>query len=158
MTVPDRELDRPEDESSPAPEGTPSDVVEAEHQRAPLTETNSVWAALAAYFAPPPPRPSVQPESSPWLEDDVSAEHGYEPGFEGRSEFFTWLYRIALNRALNVRRDRRRRITMSLDDPRLTMALAVDSGGDPRRAAGPLSIGTRGRGIRAIRRAIAGNT
>ncbi|MGE0784616.1 MAG: RNA polymerase sigma factor [Sandaracinaceae bacterium] len=54
--------------------------------------------------------------------------------FEGRSEFFTWLYRIALNRALNVRRDRRRRITMSIDDPRLTMALQVDSGGDPRRA------------------------
>jgi RNA polymerase sigma-70 factor (ECF subfamily) len=54
--------------------------------------------------------------------------------FEGRSEFFTWLYRIALNRALNVRRDRRRRITMSIDDPRLTMALEVDSGGDPRRA------------------------
>lgn len=54
--------------------------------------------------------------------------------FEGRSEFFTWLYRIALNRALNVRRDQRRRITMSIDDPRLTFAVAVDSGGDPRRA------------------------
>jgi RNA polymerase sigma-70 factor (ECF subfamily) len=54
--------------------------------------------------------------------------------FEGRSEFFTWLYRIALNRALNVRRDRRRRITMSIDDPRLTLALAVDAAGDPRRA------------------------
>lgn len=53
--------------------------------------------------------------------------------FEGRSEFFTWLYRIALNRALNKRRDRQRRITMSIDDPRLTMALAVDAGGDPRR-------------------------
>lgn len=54
--------------------------------------------------------------------------------FEGRSEFFTWLYRIALNRALNVRRDQRRRITMSLDDPRLTLALEVDAHGDPRRA------------------------
>jgi len=53
--------------------------------------------------------------------------------FEGRSEFFTWLYRIALNRALNMRRDKRRRITMSIDDPRLTFALAVDAGGDPRR-------------------------
>ena len=53
--------------------------------------------------------------------------------FEGRSEFFTWLYRIALNRALNARRDQRRRITLSLDDPRLTFALAVDGGGDPRR-------------------------
>jgi RNA polymerase sigma-70 factor (ECF subfamily) len=54
--------------------------------------------------------------------------------FEGRSEFFTWLYRIALNRALNVRRDRKRRNTMSIDDPRLTLALEVDAGGDPRRA------------------------
>ncbi|HHH31259.1 MAG TPA: RNA polymerase sigma factor [Polyangiaceae bacterium] len=54
--------------------------------------------------------------------------------FEGRSQFFTWLYRIALNRALNKRRDRKRRITMSIDDPRLTFALAVDAGDDPRRA------------------------
>lgn len=54
--------------------------------------------------------------------------------FEGRSEFFTWLYRIALNRALNIRRNRRRRITMSIDDPRLTLAVAIDANGDPRRA------------------------
>lgn len=54
--------------------------------------------------------------------------------FEGRSEFFTWLYRIALNRALNVRRDRVRRRTADLDDPRVTVAVAVDSGGDPGRA------------------------
>lgn len=54
--------------------------------------------------------------------------------FEGRSEFFTWLYRIALNRALNVRRDRSRRRTQELDDPRVTVAIAVDSGGDPHRA------------------------
>jgi RNA polymerase sigma-70 factor (ECF subfamily) len=54
--------------------------------------------------------------------------------FEGRSEFFTWLYRIALNRALNVRRDRTRRRTQDLDDPRVTVAVAVDSGGDPHRA------------------------
>jgi len=54
--------------------------------------------------------------------------------FEGRSEFFTWLYRIALNRALNLRRDRVRRRTADLDDPRVTVAVAVDSGGDPGRA------------------------
>lgn len=54
--------------------------------------------------------------------------------FEGRSEFFTWLYRIALNRALNQRRAKRRRITLSLDDPRLTLALEVDAPDDPRRA------------------------
>lgn len=54
--------------------------------------------------------------------------------FEGRSEFFTWLYRIALNRALNIKRGDRKRITMSIDDPRLTFALQVDARGDPRRA------------------------
>ena len=54
--------------------------------------------------------------------------------FEGRSEFFTWLYRIALHRALNVKRDRGRRRTVGLDDPRVTAAVAVDAAGDPRRA------------------------
>ncbi|MBK8170997.1 MAG: sigma-70 family RNA polymerase sigma factor [Sandaracinaceae bacterium] len=55
--------------------------------------------------------------------------------FEGRSEFFTWLYRIALHRALNVQRDRRRRPAVDFEDPRVGMAVAVDSGGDPRRSA-----------------------
>src|SRR5512139_4300 len=54
--------------------------------------------------------------------------------FEGRSEFFTWLYRIALHRALNGRRDRRRRHTVDLDDPRVAAAVQVDAAGDPRRA------------------------
>jgi RNA polymerase sigma-70 factor, ECF subfamily len=56
-------------------------------------------------------------------------------GFEGKSEFFTWVYRMAVNRSLNVRRDRGRRPEESFDDPRVEMAIAVDSGGDPRRAA-----------------------
>jgi len=51
--------------------------------------------------------------------------------FEGRSEFFTWLYRIALHRALNVKRDRGRRATTALDDPRVTLAVTVDAEGDP---------------------------
>lgn len=54
--------------------------------------------------------------------------------FEGRSEFFTWLYRIALHRALNVRRDQGRRRSVALDDPRVAAAVAVDADGDPRRA------------------------
>lgn len=56
------------------------------------------------------------------------------PEFEGRSEFFTWIYRITLHRALNAKRDRRRRRTVPLDDPRLVAALEVDSQGDPERA------------------------
>ena len=55
--------------------------------------------------------------------------------FAGRSEFFTWLYRIAVNRALNARRDSARRRTSGLDDPRVQAAVAVDAYGDPRRAA-----------------------
>ena len=54
--------------------------------------------------------------------------------FEGRSEFFTWIYRITLHRALNAKRDRRRRRTVPFDDPRLVAAVAVDSLGDPERA------------------------
>ena len=49
--------------------------------------------------------------------------------FEGRSQFFTWLYRIALHRALNIKRDRGRRPTSPLDDPRIKAAIAVDAGG-----------------------------
>ena len=54
--------------------------------------------------------------------------------FEGRSEFFTWIYRITLHRALNVKRDQKRRRTVPFDDPRLVAAVAVDSHGDPERA------------------------
>jgi RNA polymerase sigma-70 factor (ECF subfamily) len=57
------------------------------------------------------------------------------PEFEGRSEFFTWIYRITLHRALNAKRDKSRRRTVPLDDPRLLAAVAVDSEGDPERAA-----------------------
>ena len=53
--------------------------------------------------------------------------------FEGRSEFFTWLYRITLNLALNARRDAgRRRGRVRLSDDRVQAAVAVDSDGDPR--------------------------
>jgi len=56
------------------------------------------------------------------------------PEFEGRSEFFTWIYRITLHRALNAKRDRKRRRTVPIDDPRLVAAVAVDSQGDPEKA------------------------
>jgi len=57
--------------------------------------------------------------------------------FEGRSEFFTWVYRMTVNRALDARRARARRSESSIeqDDPRLERAVQADSGGDPRRAA-----------------------
>jgi RNA polymerase sigma-70 factor (ECF subfamily) len=57
--------------------------------------------------------------------------------FEGRSEFFTWVYRMTMNRALDARRARARRSESSIDevDPRLERAVAVDAQGDPARAA-----------------------
>jgi RNA polymerase sigma-70 factor (ECF subfamily) len=56
-------------------------------------------------------------------------------GFEGRSQFFTWVYRMTVNRSLNARRDRARRGEDTLDDPRLELAVAVDARDDPSRAA-----------------------
>jgi len=62
-------------------------------------------------------------------------------GFEGRSEFFTWVYRMTVNRSLNTRRNRQRRGEQPMSnaegdvDPRVERAIAIDSGGNPRRAA-----------------------
>lgn len=55
--------------------------------------------------------------------------------FEGRSEFFTWVYRMAVNRSLNVRRDKGRRPEDSFEDPRVEYAVAADAAGDPVKAA-----------------------
>lgn len=54
--------------------------------------------------------------------------------FQGRSHFFTWLYRIAIHRALNARRDDKRKRAVPLDDDRVRAAVAVDAGNDPRLA------------------------
>ena len=55
--------------------------------------------------------------------------------FEGRSQFFTWVYRMTVNRSLNARRDRARRGEDTLDDPRLELAVAVDARSNPSRSA-----------------------
>jgi len=55
------------------------------------------------------------------------------PQFEGRSQFFTWVYRMTVNRSLNVRRDRARRGEDPLEDPRLELAVAVDARSNPSR-------------------------
>jgi hypothetical protein len=50
----------------------------------------SVWDALVGYWSYGAPEPSLPPEpTGRWLldDEDFSAEHGYEAGFEGRSEF-----------------------------------------------------------------------
>lgn len=70
--------------------------------------------------------------------DDIAQDafvqaYRHFPHFEGRSHFFTWLYRITVNQALDVQRRRKTR-GVSLDDARLEVALRVDAPGDPRRA------------------------
>ena len=50
----------------------------------------SLWDALVGYWGYSEPARSSLPETrGRWLldEDDFSSEHGYETGFEGRSEF-----------------------------------------------------------------------
>src|SRR5262249_45811732 len=51
--------------------------------------------------------------------------------FEGRSEFFTWVYRMTVNRSLNARRDRERRGEEPMDDLRVELALNIDARGNP---------------------------
>jgi RNA polymerase sigma-70 factor (ECF subfamily) len=75
--------------------------------------------------------------------EDITQEvflraYGAMPSFAGRSQFFTWVYRMAVNRSLNALRDRHRRREAALDeeaDPRIDRALAVDAPDDPLRAA-----------------------
>lgn len=55
--------------------------------------------------------------------------------FEGRSHFFTWVYRMTVNRSLNAKRDRKRRREETIDDPRIARALRIDAPDDPRKAA-----------------------
>jgi RNA polymerase sigma-70 factor (ECF subfamily) len=52
-------------------------------------------------------------------------------GFEGRSEFFTWVYRMTVNRSLNARRDRERRGEEPMDDLRVELAINIDARGNP---------------------------
>jgi len=69
--------------------------------------------------------------------DDIAQEalveaYRHVRHFEGRSQFFTWLYRITMNRALNAQRRTKRRSSVPLDDARVEAALAVDAPDDPR--------------------------
>jgi len=54
--------------------------------------------------------------------------------FDMRSDFFTWLYRIVINVALNHLRQRRRRRTVSLDQVPLPPNLAREAEQSPGRA------------------------
>jgi RNA polymerase sigma-70 factor (ECF subfamily) len=54
--------------------------------------------------------------------------------FDGRADLFTWLYRICVNVALNLRRQRKR-ATTDLSDPRVPEPVSTGAGSDPAQAA-----------------------
>lgn len=85
--MPDEKSETQEPDQSIAE--APCSVVEPASGHERLTETSGVWSAFAAYFPPArAARAAPLPESSPWRDEhEFSAEFGYEPGFEGRSEF-----------------------------------------------------------------------
>ncbi|GAC1557700.1 MAG: RNA polymerase sigma factor RpoE [Polyangiales bacterium] len=72
--------------------------------------------------------------------DDVAQEafvraHQALPRFDGRSEFFTWLYRIVVNLSLNRARSLAVRRSVALDDPGVEASLlAKDTRTDPATA------------------------
>ncbi|MBK7402264.1 MAG: sigma-70 family RNA polymerase sigma factor [Myxococcales bacterium] len=62
--------------------------------------------------------------------DDVAQEtfvraHQALPRFDGRSEFFTWIYRIAVNLSLNRARSLNVRRPVALDDPSIEGVLTT---------------------------------
>jgi RNA polymerase sigma-70 factor (ECF subfamily) len=54
--------------------------------------------------------------------------------FDGRAELFTWLYRICVNVALNLRRSRKREVA-DISDPRIPEPVAEGEGTDPHASA-----------------------
>src|SRR5262245_11486238 len=53
--------------------------------------------------------------------------------FDGRSSFFTWLYRICVNAGLNTLRGRDRRKQVYIEDYPLPPEVEADLGGDEKR-------------------------
>lgn len=51
------------------------------------------------------------------LQDVFVRAHAALARFEGKASFYTWVYRIALNRTINYLKKRKRRMAISLDDP-----------------------------------------
>jgi RNA polymerase sigma-70 factor, ECF subfamily len=80
--------------------------------------------------------------------EDVTQEtfvraYGALDRFDGRSEPFTWIYRICVNLSLNALRSRKTRRASSPDDPRIE-GLLIDNrpaGGSPARSSADKQLG-----------------
>ena len=68
------------------------------------------------------------------VQETLLRAHRSLAAFRGECSLRTWLYRIALNRALSFRQRRARTLGIPFEDERVHAALAVDAEGDPHLA------------------------
>jgi RNA polymerase sigma-70 factor (ECF subfamily) len=59
---------------------------------------------------------SNKEDTEDMLQDVFTKAYQSLPAFRGHSSFYTWIYRIAINRTINFLKRRRRKQTLSLDD------------------------------------------
>jgi RNA polymerase sigma-70 factor, ECF subfamily len=82
-------------------------------------------------------------EAEDVTQDTFVRAYGALDRFDGRSEPFTWIYRICVNLSLNALRSRKTRRSSSPDDPRIE-GLLVDNrpaGGSPARSTADKQLG-----------------
>ena len=82
-------------------------------------------------------------EAEDVTQDTFVRAYGALDRFDGRSEPFTWIYRICVNLSLNALRSRKTRRASSPDDPRIE-GLLVDNrpaGGSPQRSTADKQLG-----------------
>jgi RNA polymerase sigma-70 factor (ECF subfamily) len=82
-------------------------------------------------------------EAEDVTQDTFVRAYGALDRFDGRSEPFTWIYRICVNLSLNALRSRKTRRASSPDDPRIE-GLLMDNrpgGGSPARSSSDKELG-----------------
>lgn len=82
-------------------------------------------------------------EAEDVTQDTFVRAYGALDRFDGRSEPFTWIYRICVNLSLNALRSRKTRRASSPDDPRIE-GLLIDNhpgGGSPQRSSSDKQLG-----------------
>jgi RNA polymerase sigma-70 factor (ECF subfamily) len=82
-------------------------------------------------------------EAEDVTQDTFVRAYGALDRFDGRSEPFTWIYRICVNLSLNALRSRKTRRASSPDDPRVE-ALLIDNrpaGASPARTSSDKQLG-----------------
>lgn len=82
-------------------------------------------------------------EAEDVTQDTFVRAYGALDRFDGRSEPFTWIYRICVNLSLNALRSRKTRRSSPPDDPRIE-GLLIDThpgGGSPQRSTSDKQLG-----------------